>query len=170
MLRVRGCKSSISTKNHLFSGHTLTTDLTQTSLLSLSNRSSAVLFVSVNHAYLCIQNRSWKETINTILLGCHYLSYFIGHFYFNIIHLFVGGSYISHSVFSWGDSTQIFSGTSTTVNTTCFWAHPGSHPCAVADDVLKSKHGKTDFLSVSSIARSSHIRLQQTPQADWRHR
>lgn len=125
--RVRGCKSSISTKSHL-SGHTLTTDLTQTSLLSLSNRSSAVLFVSVNHAYLCIQNRRWKETINTILLGCHYLPYFIGCFYFNIIHLFVGGPYISQSVFSWGESTQIFSGTSTTVNTTCFWAHPGSHP------------------------------------------
>lgn len=33
----------------------------------------------------------------------------------------------------------------------------------------RSKHGKTDFLSASSDARSSYIHLLQTPQADLRH-
>lgn len=90
--------------------------------------------MSVHHAYLCIQNRSWKETINTILLGYHYLSCFIGHFYFNLFHLFVGGSYISHQCFQlrglhtdfqWHQHHCEYN---TTVNTSCFWAHPGSHP------------------------------------------
>lgn len=137
--RVRGCKSSISTKSHL-PGHSLATDLNQTCLLSLSNRSCSVLFVSVNHAYKAEAKKKpsilyyWAIIICLVSLAISILTSFTS--------LWEGHIYLT-SVFSWGDSTQIFSGT------TPLWIQLVSEPtlahtpCADADAVSKSKEGKT---------------------------
>lgn len=80
------------------------------------------------------------------------------------------GIYLT-DVFRWGDAAQSFRGTCTSVNTTRSYKPTRLTPRTLLPTTdWRSRHGKTDFPSASSDARSSYTHLLQTPQADLRHR